>query len=134
MVREPDVLGVKATAIETGSIGRGGLLINYEGALNINLHGARMNDCIVYFGCVCNSPWSLPSCILRSGSLRHNRRHDEKAESSGGLQSQVLKESTDPSMQGMFVQLSFQWNGCRLVFNFVPDLPQVSLSIDNDRK
>ena len=42
MIRKSDVLGVMASAIGTGPIGRGGLLVNYEGALNIDLHGARV--------------------------------------------------------------------------------------------
>jgi hypothetical protein len=87
MVRKSDVLGVMATTIGAGSIGRGGLLVNYEGALNIDLHRARMNDRTVYFGCVREGPRSLCRYILRRGvavSLRQSRRHDEK-ESSGGL-------------------------------------------------
>jgi len=82
MVRKSDVLGVIATAAGASPIGRDGLLVNYEGALNIDLHGARMSDCAVYFGCVCEGPRSFRRCILRSiaVSLRRSRRHDEKAE------------------------------------------------------
>jgi hypothetical protein len=83
MIWKSEVLGVMATAIGTGPIGRGGLLVNYEGVLNIDLHGVRVNDCVVYFGCVCEGPRSLRRYILRRGiavSLRHSRRHDEKAE------------------------------------------------------
>jgi hypothetical protein len=81
MVRKSDILGVMATTVGAGAIGRRGLLVNYEGALNINLHGARMDNCVVYLGCVCEGPRSLRRCTLRRGmavSLRYNRRHDEK--------------------------------------------------------
>lgn len=122
MVRKSDVLGVMATAVGSGPIGRCSLLVNYESALNIDIYGARMNDCAVYFGCVCEGPRSLRRCILKRKrkrkrgiaiSLRHSRRHDEKGQSSGGLQSRTRKMSKDASMEGMLmlVQRSLQRNG-----------------------
>lgn len=81
MVRESDILGVLTTAIGTGAIGRCGLLVNNECALNIDLHRAGMDDSAVYFGGVCEGPGSLSGFLVRGGiaaSLRHNRRHGEK--------------------------------------------------------
>jgi hypothetical protein len=81
MIWESYILGIMTSAIGAGPIGRRGLLINNECALDIDLHRTRMNDGVVYFRSVGECPRSLDGCILSRGiaiSLSHSRRHDEK--------------------------------------------------------